>query len=219
MKFTKEQLREKLTGLLTNDGKKPLRMSSRTLSEQADLFYDLLDSEDTELDDFAGKILPAFNSVNSNVEHDVSSAIAEFRKKETPDPKPQPNKPEDDPSAQHNEDALAKMQEQIASLIRERDEERAKSAVTAKKNELKQFLSGKNIKNGEWIDGTLDVISIGADTDVEKLGENLVKLYNSQMSETNHITPDPSGGGNGGNGGYDYSKVVNIIKGQRGENV
>lgn len=218
MKFTKEQLREKLTGLLTNDGKKPLRMSSRTLSEQADLFYDLLDNEDTELDDFAGKILPAFNSVNSNVEHDVSSAIAELRKKETPDPKPQPKKQEDNPPALQNEDALAKMQEQIASLVRERDEERAKSAVAAKRNELKQFLFGKNIRNGEWIDGTLDVISIGADTDVEKLGENLVRLYNSQMAGTNPITPETSGGGNG-NGGYDYSKVVNIIKGQRGENV
>lgn len=220
MKFTKEELRKRLADDLTNNGKKPLRMSSRTLNEQSDLFFDLFDDDNTELEDLVKRILPAFESVNSNIGHDVSEAVKAFKADPKNNPEPDPGKTKvDNPDPKDDgkgDDALKKLQEQIDTLIREREEERSKAAVTAKRNELRTFLKGKNVESDEWINGILEIATVDADTDVAAKGEALLKLYNKQRSDVNEYTPAGSRK-SGGKEPEDYSDVAQILKRQRGD--
>ena len=93
MKFTKKEACEKLTALLTNGGKKPLRMSAKTLESHVETLMTLLDNDELELDDFVNKVKPMLESTNSNVEHDVSRGIKDYQDK---NPYKKPEKKEDD---------------------------------------------------------------------------------------------------------------------------
>ena len=64
MKFTKEQAFEKLKAILTNSGKKPLRMSEQSINKQLETLMPLIASEETELDDFVEKVKPTFETMN-----------------------------------------------------------------------------------------------------------------------------------------------------------
>ena len=66
MKFTKEEAFEKLKGLLTNNGKKDLQMSERSINEQLEVLMPLIANDEMELDDFIVKVKTSFEVMNSN---------------------------------------------------------------------------------------------------------------------------------------------------------
>lgn len=183
MKFTKKEAVEKLTANLTNGGKKPLRMSARSLEEQTEDLMSLLDDDEMELDAFVEKVQKQFERFNSNVGHDVSEAIKALEKKKEPD------------TGNTVEEKLLK---RIEALEKEREDNLARNVAETKRKELKAHLLEKKV-NETWLDNILDLVPLDKDSDVETLGTSLVERYNkmkaSQGGEYERTPGYPSGSG------------------------
>ncbi|MBR3467930.1 MAG: hypothetical protein IKH15_12020 [Bacteroidales bacterium] len=186
MKFTKEEAVEKLNQALTNGGKKPLRVSARTLSEHTENLMSLVADEEMELDDFVTKVKPMLESVNSNMEKDRSDFIKEYEK-ENPKPK---TDPKDDKGGKDDPDKtlLEKLQEQLNEIQEQTRKRNEQEALATKKAEIRKYLDDNNVKDTKWIDSMLSVAAVGKDDDAEEKGKTLLELYN-QSREGAPITP------------------------------
>ena len=182
MNFTKEQAFEKLKGLLTNNGKKALRMSERSIDAQLDALIPLIANDDMELDDFIEKVKSSFTVMNSNVEKDNSDFVKKWEREH--------KKNDDDDDDGKATDANEALLKRIEELER-RDEERSMaSKIETKKNELASALKSKGVKSEAWIRDILSEIDVREDTDVEVRTEALLKLYNkSNVVVDNDTTP------------------------------
>lgn len=198
MKFTKEEAFEKLKGFLTNNGKKALRMSERSINSQLESLLPLIANEDMELDDFIGKVKDTFSVINSNVEKDNSDFVNQW-KKEHPVEKPIENpEPANLPKV---DDATALLLKRIEELEK-REQARSKDAMIAKKREdLLKAMKDKGIKDAQWAKDFISEVAITEDMDVEAKADAYLKIYNkSQATETgNGSTPLGSSFGGGGN--------------------
>lgn len=181
MNFTKEQAFERLKGLLTNNGKKALRMSERSIDAQLDALIPLIANDDMELDDFIEKVKGSFTVMNSNVEKDNSDFVKKWERE---------HKKNDDDDDSKGADANEALLRRIEELER-RDEERSMaSKIETKKNELASSLKSKGVKSEAWIRDILSEIDVREDTDVEVRTEALLKLYNkSNVVVDNDTTP------------------------------
>ena len=189
MKFTTEQAIEKLKAYLTNDGKKPLRISDRTLKEHVENLAALVADEEMELDDFFTKVKSSFDSINANVGDDVSKAIKDY-KENNPYKKPTDNKPNEqggdgDGDKNPNKELLDRL-----AALEAKEAERVKGAAIAdKKNSIKQYLAGENVKNDKWVEKMLDMMKIEEDSDSDALGKQLLEFYNAEYADTGLVTP------------------------------
>lgn len=189
MKFTTEQAIEKLKAYLTNDGKKPLRISDRTLKEHVENLAALVADEEMELDDFFTKVKSSFDSINANVGDDVSKAIKDY-KENNPYKKPtdnKPNKPEDDGNGDKNPNK--ELLDRLAALEAKEAERVKGAAIADKRNSIKQYLAGENVKNEKWIEKMLDMMKIEEDSDSDALGKQLLEFYNAEYADTGLVTP------------------------------
>lgn len=212
MKFTKEEAVEKLNQVLTNGGKKPLRMSAKTLESQVETLLAFVSDEEMELDAFVEKVKGGLSSINSNIEHDNSDFIKKY-KEEHPEPKPNGSpKPTEGGNGGADEEVLRRLSE----LERERDERNERDAVEAKRSEIKKYLSDNNVKNTKWIDSILGIATIGKDDDVEAKGKVYLDLYNQSMQGGNPVPPGAPSPGDGG--GADAFAELRQMRKQRAEN-
>lgn len=190
MKFTKEEAIEKLNQVLTNGGKKPLRMSERTLKGQVETLLTFISDDEMELDDFVNKVKGGLESINSNIEHDTSEAIKDYKDK-NPLPKPEPPKP--DPKEDPNSELLRRLKE-----LEDRETARSREAtISSKRSEIKKYLSENNVKNDKWIETALGMMSIDENTDVEERGKQMLGFYNDSLAGGEVIppvTPKPGSG-------------------------
>lgn len=195
MKFTKAEAVEKLNQVLTNGGKKTLRMSARTLDGQTEALMSLIANEEMELDEFVEKIKGNLESINSNIEHDTSEAIKEYKEK-NPIQQPKKDPPTDDP----NEAIIKRLQE-----LEQKEAERvSKAAIETKRSEVRKYLSDNNVKNTEWIDKALGFSNFTPETDSEALGKSLLEFYNSSIADQGPIVPvTPKHGDENRQGAYD----------------
>ena len=197
MKFTTEQAIEKLKAYLTNDGKKPLRISDRTLKEHVENLAALVADEEMELDDFFTKVKSSFDSINANVGDDVSKAIKDY-KENNPYKKPADNKPneqEGDGDKNPNKELLDRL-----AALEAKEAERVKGAAIAdKKNSIKQYLAGENVKNDKWVEKMLDMMKIEEDSDSDALGKQLLEFYNAEYADTGLVTPRKTNPGDDSN--------------------
>ena len=98
MKFTKEELSEKLKYKLTNNGKKPMQQSERTFKKLVEKIYarlEKMDDDDTELDDAVADYLEDFQEIEGNLNKDKADFVKEWKKKH-PEPKPDDDDDDDD---------------------------------------------------------------------------------------------------------------------------
>ena len=189
MKFTKEEAFEKLKGLLTNNGKKDLQMSERSINEQLEVLMPLIANDEMGLDDFIGKVKTSFEVMNSNVKKDNSDFVKEWEK----------NHPVTDASKVDNKtDGDNKPNEAMAALLKRLDElerknaERDKEAVLVqKRKDLLKAMKDKGIKDENWSKSFIEEISITEDFDVDAKADAYLKIYNkSQAGQTgNGSTP------------------------------
>lgn len=199
MKFTKDEAFEKLKGILTNNGKKTLRMSERSINKDLETLIPLIADEEMELDAFVEKVKSVFETSNSNVEHDVSEGIQvgidDWKKKN--DHKTVPNKDDKDKHDDHQVGVTQEMLDKIADLERKFQAQEEAKTLSSVKDNLKNAVTAKGVKNKEWIDGVLSIMTITPDMDVDTQADELLKLYNKQQSETEpNVTPkNPSGSG------------------------
>lgn len=182
MKFTKDEALEKLKGILTNGGKKPLRMSEQSMERQLETLMPLLADDETGLDDFIGKVKASFEVMNSNAESDNSAFVRKW-KAEHPEGNDDKDGKGGKPAANEGEDnELKKLLDRVNELERRNKEVETEKTISQKRREIKRKLKDKGVESDEWCDMILSEIQIGEDTDSDAKADSLVKLYNKQQS-------------------------------------
>lgn len=196
MKFTKEEAYKKLEALLTNEGKKPLRMSSKSIEAQLDALIPLVANDEMELDDFVGKVKVSFETMNSNAEYDNSAFIKKWRE-EHEGQKPQETKPQETKS-----DDLT---ERILALEKKLEEEEKRKVAESKRKEFKSKLKDKGIKDEDFISSIVDEIGFSEDFDMDAKSESVLKMYNKIVAgvSSNSTTQNTSSTRKEG-GQFDY---------------
>ena len=169
MKFTKEEAYKKLEALLTNEGKKTLRMSSKSMEAQLDALIPLVANDEMELDDFVGKVKVSFETMNSNAEYDNSAFIKKWREEH------EEKKPQETKMQETNPDDLT---ERILDLEKKLAEEEKKKLVESKRKEFKSKLKDKGIKDEDFISSIVDEIGFSEDFDMDSKSESVLKMYN-----------------------------------------
>ena len=193
MKFTKEQAFEKLKGLLTNDGKKPLRMSEKSINAQLDTLISLVANDETELDDFVTKVKPTFETMNGNAEHDQSSFVETWKREHPATQEP----PKPTGQGDGNESEVEKLRKRLETLERESSEAKKQATIATKTKDLLAKLKEKGIKDKDWCEGIVKEIGVSETIDVDAKADSLLALYNKTMaSNGGHATPRGTTGGN-----------------------
>lgn len=205
MKFTKEEAVEKLKLLLTNNGKKTLRMSTRTLEGHTESLMALVADDETELDDFVEKVKGNLEAVNSNMEHDYSDFVKNYK----PTPKQEPPKKDDDDDK--GNDPNKALLDRIAALEKMNADREAETKRKEKRSQIRKYLSDNNVDNNDWVDRMLKVTSIADEDDVEEKGKELLDIYNASLAGAggSDFTPrNPKPGDNDQTGQYDDVKAI-----------
>lgn len=182
MKFTKEQAFEKLKAILTNSGKKPLRMSEQSINKQLETLMPLIASEETELDDFVEKVKPTFETMNGNAEHDQSAFVDDWKQKHPEQTPPAP------PAPKTESEELKNALDRIKALEEKEANAAKTAAISQKKKDLLDKLIEKGLKK-EWGEAVLNEISLDENTDVEAKATSLQELYNKTQSGYSPKTP------------------------------
>lgn len=193
MKFTREEAFEKLKSHLTNNGRKTLRMSEKSLNAQIDTLLPLIADEEMELDTFFDKVKASFETMNANAEKDKADFIKEWKKNNPP--KSDDDEGDEAKDGKGKNDGEKTLLERIAALEgRIAEEEKAKT-IGQKRKELKAKMKEKGIDDSDWADMMVSEISVSDDLDVEAKADSLLKIYNKQKSATSRDwTPGtPSG--------------------------
>lgn len=220
MKFTKEEAFESLKGILTNNGKKTLRMSEKSINRQLESLMPLIANEEMELKDFVDKVKDTFSVMNSNAEKDNSDFVKQWEK-DHPQVNPEPPKA-DEPKK--DDDAMAKMLKRLEEL-ENREAERDKEAkMSQKKKDLLKAMKEKGIKDEQWSKDLVAEISLTEDFDVEAKADSYLKLYNkSQAASAGDNGATPAGTSNSGGNReahrFDYLKKDFEREQERGKNV
>lgn len=194
MKFTKEDANKELVAKMTANGES-LSMSQRSITECTDNLYAVIANEEMELSDFVEKALPFFKTANSNIRNDVSAGIKKY-KEDNPAPQKEPVKNETKSDEEDSRDELLKRLEAMEKRMMESEMQTKKNAI---KSTIVSKLNEKGLNDKEWIDAFLDEVPVTEDIDIEGKVEKYLNLYNKSKASVNpDITPNPSGGGKGG---------------------
>lgn len=195
MKFTKEEAFEKLKGLLTNNGKKDLQMSERSVNEQLEVLMPLIANDEMELDDFIGKVKTSFEVMNSNAKKDNSDFIKEWEKNH---PVTEPPK-SDPPKNNEPSDAMAALLKRIDELEKKNAERDKEVVLAQKRKDLLKAMKDKGIKDENWSKSFIEEISITEDFDVDAKADAYLKIYNkSQAGQTGNGSTPFGSSSNGG---------------------
>lgn len=193
MKFTKEQAFENLKRELTNNGKKTLRMSERTLNSILETLIEKFADDEIGLPDFTVEALKVLNPVNDNIGKDKSDYVKEW-KKEHPD-QPEDVNPETKPQTSNPE--LDALKAEIEALKKVNAEANKQKTIAQKRSDAIAKLKEKGVKDEEWMNDFLSEVNIHEDLDVDSKVESWLKIYNKSHARVGGApAPDnPSGGG------------------------
>lgn len=205
MKFTEEQAVEALRSKMTENGEK-LQLSERTLKSMVSKYFKKFADEDTELEDFINDNIEDFKVVDGQIRKDNSDFIKNY--KPNTNPKQNDNGKKDSEGNNSNSDCVASLAEELRSLRQELEAQKAEKAINKIKNDLQKAISNKGVKDNDWINSMLDIISVNPDTDIELESTRLTEVYNKQMAQyAPNVTPNHSGCG-----GDDEINVDDIIQ-------
>ena len=186
MKFTKEEAGKEIAAKLSKSVEN-IGAWDRTIRENVETLWGILGEEnEIELGDFVTKALPLFNTTagfmrktNADLAKSYEEKI-ELLKKNQPQPSPTP-----DPNKE--------LIERLAALEKANEEQKAKLAIDAKRQELTDKLKEKGVKDAKWINDLFGLVSVQADTNVDAEVDKYVNLYNSSRSRYNsNVTPSSS---------------------------
>lgn len=211
MKFTKEEAFEKLKGLLTNDGKKALRMSERSINAQLDTLLPLIATDDMELSDFVEKVKVSFSTMNSNAEKDNADFVKQWEKDHPQDKK---NPTDDKPKDRSGDNAMEQLLKRMEELEKKEMERSKETQLLQKKNELLSAMKEKGIKDEQWAQAFVAEIAITDDMDVNAKAEAYLKIYNkSKASQGGRVSPyAPNSSGDGQHGKDPLEAVRKLVE-------
>ena len=178
MKFTDKEVFEKLKDFLTNNGKKTLRMSEKSIQKQLETLMPIVANDEMELSDFFEKVKGAFEVMNSNAEKDYSDFIKQWEKNHQP-PQP-PTPPVNEPPKP--DDEVSKLMRRLEELEKKDKEREREAAISQKKTELLKAMKSKGIKDEQWSKDFIKEISITDDFDVDAKAEAYLKIYNKSKA-------------------------------------
>lgn len=194
MKFTKEEAFESLKGILTNNGKKTLRMSEKSINRQLESLIPLIASEEMELNDFVEKVKDTFSVMNSNAEKDNSDFVKQWEKDHQQSTQ-EPQKKDD----AKDEDAMSKMIKRLEELENREAAREKEFSINKKKSDLLKAMKEKGIKDEQWANDLVSEISITEDFDVESKADSYLKLYNKSKANRGVEGATPYGTSSSGN--------------------
>jgi len=191
MKFTKDEVYKELVAKLTAKGEK-LNLSERSINEQLEALISLVANDETEMNDFIEKVLPLIKVADSNVRHDVSVGIADFKKSYVPEPpKTEPKK-----EPESKEDVNADLLKRLTDLENALKANETKDKIRGLQRDFISKAKEKGVKDEEWLNGYIGEIGVNEDFDVDARVESCLKLYNkSRSSIYPNVTPQGGGGG------------------------
>lgn len=197
MKFTKEEAFENIKSKLTEKGKK-LFMSERSINEQLETLMPLVANEEMELADFVDKVYKSFETMNLNANNDQSNFVKTW-KEQNPTPKPNqsqqatPQGSTQSSMDENNRKVFEEMQNQIKTLMDEREATRKESMIAGKRKELQAAMKSKGIKDEQWIADYANEILVTEDMDVSAKAETALKIYNRiNATSGGNATPNAS---------------------------
>lgn len=199
MTFTQEQAVKILNGKLTNDGKKTLRMSEKSLNALVETLLPLLATDETGIDDFVKTVEPICSTFNGNVEKDRTTFINQWKKDHS----------ETDPAANNNaanqaseSPELKAALERIAALEAKDAENAKKATIAQKRKDVVSKLKEKGVKDENWLNDFLSEVNIGDDFDVEAKAESWLKLYNKFKANGGSSVPPENPAGSATNSAW-----------------
>lgn len=201
MKFTKEQAFESLKRELTNNDRKTLRMSTKSLDKLTDTLISEFADDEIGLPDFCTKAMTILSVFNDNVGKDKSDFVKQWEIDHPTEPKgnPEPPKAEDNPE-------IKALMERIAALESDKKESEKKASIAQKKKDIISKLKEKGVKDNEWIDNFISEVNISEDLDVDAKSESWVKLYNKSVANGGNAVPPANP--NGGAANSEYLKAI-----------
>lgn len=184
MKFTKEDACKELVKRMTTKGE-TLNLSERSINAQVETLLSLIATEEMEMDDFVGKILPLVQTADANIRKDVSDGIREYKaahpQQQTPPPPSTPPTPDDKTAA-----LLARLE----ALENKNKEAELALKHQGLRSDLKAKMKELGVKNEKWIDTMLPNIAVAENMDVEGKAKEMLELYNAIIADVDpSITP------------------------------
>lgn len=191
MKFTKEQAFESLKRELTNNDKKTLRMSIKSLDKLTDTLISEFADEEIGLPDFCTKALTILNVVNDNVGKDKSDFVKNWEKdhpSDPTDPNPEPPKPKENPE-------MKALMDRIAALEADKQASEKKATIAQKRKEMSDKLKEKGVKDDKWVEKLLSKVNLDREFEIDAEVEEILPLYNAAKANGgNTVLPgNPTG--------------------------
>lgn len=197
MKFTKEQAIESLKRELTNNDRKTLRMSEKTLNKVVEALLPKFTDDETGLPDFIKDALEILNPVNDNIGNDKSAFIKQWNIEH---PEKNPSEGETTPQNEvKSSPELEELRNEIAALKAANEKAAKESERATKRKSLIDKIVEKGISDNEWTEMFMAEVDIDKVEDIEAKAESILKFYNKSKAGVNPraVPGAPSKGENG----------------------
>lgn len=198
MKFTKEQAIESLKRELTNNDRKTLRMSEKTLNKVVEALLPKFTDDETGLPDFIKDALEILNPVNDNIGNDKSAFIKQWNIEH---PETKPGEGEGDPTKDVKPSPeLEELRNEIAALKAANEKATKEAERATKRKSLIDKIVEKGINDNEWTEMFMAEVDIDKVEDIEAKAESILKFYNKSKAGVNPraVPGAPSKGENDG---------------------
>lgn len=183
MKFTKEQAIESLKRELTNNDRKTLRMSEKTLNKVVEALLPKFTDDETGLPDFIKDALEILNPVNDNIGNDKSAFIKQWNIEH---PETKPSEGEDTPQNEVKPSPeLEELRNEIAALKAANEKAAKESERATKRKSLIDKIVEKGISDKEWTEMFMAEVDIDKVEDIEAKAESILKFYNKSKAGVN----------------------------------
>lgn len=214
MKFTEEEVFEKIKNALSNNGKKTLNITDRSIKGNIKKMIALLANDETELDSFVESIKPFFDEFEGNLRSDNSKFIKKWEDEHKQQSSEEESASKTDQTEATVNPEIQKLLDRITLLENEQKENKTKAALREKKSSIEKKLGDKGVKDAEWIDTILSEVNITEEMDVDASVEKYVKLYNRTNAQT-PIGVSPLGASAGSNENNPLAGASAYMKQQR----
>lgn len=183
MKFTKEQAIESLKRELTNNDRKTLRMSEKTLNKVVEALLPKFTDDETGLPDFIKDALEILNPVNDNIGNDKSAFIKQWNIEH---PEKNPSEGETTPQNEvKSSPELEELRNEIAALKAANEKAAKESERATKRKSLIDKIAEKGISDKEWTEMFMAEVDIDKVEDIEAKAESILKFYNKSKADVN----------------------------------
>lgn len=192
MKFTKQDAIESLKRELTNNDRKTLRMSAKSLDKLTDTLIGEFADDEIGLPDFCSKAMNILSVFNDNVGKDRSDFIKQWEADHGK------TDSKDDPKVQNEDPEVKALKERIAALESAKTESEKRASIAQKRKDFVAKLKEKGVNDDEWISDYLSEVNITPEFDIEQKVDKYVKLYNKNKANVGASVPpeNPTGGQN-----------------------